>query len=69
MKLDWIEQEQVRMFREREPLKVAHFVSEITVSTVFGPNSEFYREQELELEQRQEQKDRREQLPIPGTIE
>lgn len=40
-----LDQAQGRMFREREPIVVAKFMDTVTVSTVFGPNSEFYREQ------------------------
>ena len=38
-----LDREQVRMFRERPPIKPALWMSEITVSTVFGPNSDFHR--------------------------
>ena len=38
-----LDREQVRMFRERPPIKPALWMSEIIVSTVFGSNSEFYR--------------------------
>lgn len=37
-----LDREQERMFRERPPIKPALWMSEVTVSTVFGPNSESY---------------------------
>ena len=39
-----LDKEQERMFRERPPIKPALWMSEVTMSTVFGPNSEFYRD-------------------------